>query len=80
MLVIIPLASGHDHRRSIGRRTRAQSCAASAELTPCDHVVTIVAVMPKPRRGDVISLVIDDLAFGGEGVGRLDGYVVFVRE
>ena len=36
--------------------------------------------MPKPRRGDVISLAIDDLAFGGEGVGRLDGYVVFVRE
>jgi len=36
--------------------------------------------MAKPRRGDVISLVIDDLAFGGEGVGRADGYVVFVRE
>jgi 23S rRNA (uracil1939-C5)-methyltransferase len=36
--------------------------------------------MPKPRRGDVIDLAIDDLAFGGEGVGRLDGYVVFVRE
>lgn len=35
--------------------------------------------MPKPRRGDVIDLVIDDLAFGGEGVGRVDGYVVFVR-
>src|SRR3989441_7615558 len=25
------------------------------------------------------SLVIDDLAFGGEGVGRVSGYVVFVR-
>jgi 23S rRNA (uracil1939-C5)-methyltransferase len=36
--------------------------------------------MPKPRRGDVITLTIDDLAFGGEGVGRADGYVVFVRE
>jgi 23S rRNA (uracil1939-C5)-methyltransferase len=36
--------------------------------------------MPKPRRGDVIELTIDDLAFGGEGVGRVDGYVVFVRE
>lgn len=35
--------------------------------------------MPKPRRGDVIGVVIDDLAFGGEGVGRSDGYVVFVR-
>jgi 23S rRNA (uracil1939-C5)-methyltransferase len=36
--------------------------------------------MPKPRRGDVITLTVDDLAFGGEGVGRADGYVVFVRE
>jgi len=35
--------------------------------------------MPKPRRGDVVELVVDDLAFGGDGVGRLDGYVVFVR-
>ena len=35
--------------------------------------------MGKPRRGDTISVSIDDLAFGGEGVGRVDGYVVFVR-
>jgi 23S rRNA (uracil1939-C5)-methyltransferase len=35
--------------------------------------------MAKPRRGDTISVCIDDLAFGGEGVGRVDGYVVFVR-
>jgi 23S rRNA (uracil1939-C5)-methyltransferase len=35
--------------------------------------------MTKPRRGDVLSLGIDDLAFGGEGVGRANGYVVFVR-
>ncbi|HET7874857.1 MAG TPA: 23S rRNA (uracil(1939)-C(5))-methyltransferase RlmD [Methylomirabilota bacterium] len=35
--------------------------------------------MPRPKRGDVLSLTIDDLAFGGEGVGRADGYVVFVR-
>jgi 23S rRNA (uracil1939-C5)-methyltransferase len=35
--------------------------------------------MAKPRRGDTIELTIDDLAFGGEGVGRLDGYVMFVR-
>jgi 23S rRNA (uracil1939-C5)-methyltransferase len=33
----------------------------------------------KPRRGDTLELVVDDLAFGGEGVGRVDGYVVFVR-
>ncbi len=35
--------------------------------------------MATPRRGDSLELSIDDLAFGGEGVGRVDGYVVFVR-
>ena len=35
--------------------------------------------MAKPRRGDVLDLTIDDLAFGGEGVGRIQGYVIFVR-
>ncbi len=35
--------------------------------------------MAKVRRGDTLELTIDDLAFGGEGVGRVDGYVVFVR-
>jgi 23S rRNA (uracil1939-C5)-methyltransferase len=34
--------------------------------------------MTRPRRGESLSLSIDDLAFGGEGVGRVDGYVVFV--
>lgn len=35
--------------------------------------------MAKPRRGDTIDLVVDDLAFGGDGVGRTEGYVIFVR-
>jgi 23S rRNA (uracil1939-C5)-methyltransferase len=35
--------------------------------------------MARPKRGDVVELLVDDLAFGGEGVGRADGYVVFVR-
>jgi 23S rRNA (uracil1939-C5)-methyltransferase len=34
--------------------------------------------MARARRGDRLSVTIDDLAFGGEGVGRADGYVVFV--
>jgi 23S rRNA (uracil1939-C5)-methyltransferase len=34
--------------------------------------------MARPKRGDTLVLTIDDLAFGGEGVGRADGYVVFV--
>jgi 23S rRNA (uracil1939-C5)-methyltransferase len=33
----------------------------------------------KLRRGDRITIHIDDLAFGGEGVGRAGGYVIFVR-
>lgn len=35
--------------------------------------------MGKPRRGDTLTVSIDDLAFGGDGVGRVNGYVVFVR-
>jgi 23S rRNA (uracil1939-C5)-methyltransferase len=34
--------------------------------------------MARPKRGETVCLTIDDLAFGGEGVGRADGYVVFV--
>ena len=34
--------------------------------------------MARPKRGERLSLTIDDLAFGGEGVGRAEGYVVFV--
>jgi 23S rRNA (uracil1939-C5)-methyltransferase len=32
-----------------------------------------------PRRGDQLDLTIDTLAFGGAGVARHDGYVVFVQ-
>jgi 23S rRNA (uracil1939-C5)-methyltransferase len=32
----------------------------------------------RPRRGDQLQLSVDSLAFGGAGVARLDGYVVFV--
>src|SRR5918999_4316343 len=33
----------------------------------------------RPRRGDELELTIDRLAYGGAGVARYDGYVVFVR-
>src|ERR1700729_124394 len=33
---------------------------------------------PRPQRGDELELTIDTLAFGGAGVARIDGYVVFV--
>ncbi|MGZ5359913.1 MAG: TRAM domain-containing protein, partial [Solirubrobacterales bacterium] len=32
----------------------------------------------KPQRGDELDLTIDTLAYGGAGVARLEGYVVFV--
>ncbi len=32
-----------------------------------------------PRNGDIVDLKIDTLAYGGQGVGRLDDFVVFVR-
>jgi 23S rRNA (uracil1939-C5)-methyltransferase len=32
----------------------------------------------RPARGDELQLVVDALAYGGNGVARLDGYVVFV--
>ncbi|MEO8967407.1 MAG: TRAM domain-containing protein, partial [Solirubrobacteraceae bacterium] len=32
----------------------------------------------RPQRGDELELTIDTLAYGGAGVARTDGYVVFV--
>ncbi|MEA2293167.1 MAG: rRNA (uracil1939-C5)-methyltransferase, partial [Solirubrobacteraceae bacterium] len=32
----------------------------------------------RPRPGTDLELVVDRLAYGGKGVARLDGYVVFV--
>ena len=36
------------------------------------------AVTARPRPGDELELTVDSLAFGGAGVARSDGYVVFV--
>ena len=36
------------------------------------------ALAQRPSRGDVLELTIDSLAHGGNGVARLEGYVVFV--
>jgi len=35
--------------------------------------------MMKPQKGQTIELNIDSLAFGGQGIGRINGYVVFVK-
>src|SRR5947208_11637012 len=50
-----------------------------AKLTGFGPTLIVALSMAKPRRGDTLELAIEDLAFGGEGVGRADGYVVFVR-
>jgi 23S rRNA (uracil1939-C5)-methyltransferase len=38
----------------------------------------MAALAQRPSRGDVLELTIDSLAHGGNGVARLEGYVVFV--
>jgi 23S rRNA (uracil1939-C5)-methyltransferase len=35
---------------------------------------------PRPARGEILELTVDSLAFGGAGVARRDGYVVFVED
>ncbi len=40
---------------------------------------TVPTSQTKPQRGDELELTIDALAFGGAGVARTDGYVVFVQ-
>jgi len=42
-------------------------------------VSTEATTPPRPSRGDELELHIDSLAFGGAGVARLEGYVVFVQ-
>ncbi len=39
---------------------------------------TDATASPRPNRGDELELTIDSLAFGGAGVARTNGYVVFV--
>src|SRR5436305_5336508 len=41
-------------------------------------MTTVPSPPSRPSRGDEIELTIDALAFGGAGVARTDGYVVFV--
>src|SRR5947209_3035687 len=44
-----------------------------------DQIPTADVRLSRPARGDELELTIDSLAFGGAGVARLDGYVVFVQ-
>src|SRR5215210_9283213 len=49
-------------------------------MAPSLRVVTTPpTTTSRPERGAELDLRIDDLAYGGNGVARLEGYVVFVR-
>ena len=50
---------------------REPGVSSPVEATP-------VSQKPAPAIGDIVPLTIHDIAFGGEGVGRLDEFVVFV--
>src|SRR3954454_22480384 len=39
-----------------------------------------VSAASRPQLGAEVEVTIDSLAHGGDGVGRLDGYVLFVRD
>jgi len=41
--------------------------------------VTAPRLRNRPARGDELELSVESLAYGGAGVARLDGYVVFVQ-
>lgn len=47
--------------------------------TPADSSPAAAARPPRPRRGDELEVTIDALAYGGAGVARADGYVLFVQ-
>ena len=60
------------------RGGRAEAQVAPAPCHPRRHVLRGPIAPPAPRRGDELELTVDSLAYGGNGVARRDGYVVFV--
>ena len=66
-------------RRRRGPRRAARRARQDRRWTPCHpHISMSSATFTRPSRGDVLELTIDSLAHGGNGVARLEGYVVFV--
>jgi 23S rRNA (uracil1939-C5)-methyltransferase len=45
-----------------------------------DNATANATATKRPARGDLLELTVDSLAFGGAGVARLNGYVVFVQD
>src|SRR5437660_563933 len=54
------------------------STGCHARCVP-DQAATTDTRPIRPARGEELELTVDSLAFGGAGVARLDGYVVFVQ-
>src|SRR5580704_71377 len=76
-MILDRLSGRHIQRvRNTARAARARGEPGQIDSNRTD--IYSVATMARPKRGEILSLTIDDLAFGGEGVGRADGYVVFV--
>ena len=78
-----PLGTAHgvDDRRAGGRRRSRQrrhraGAPRAARERPGERVHWLT--MP-PRPGDTVELDVTTLAYGGQGVARLDEFVVFVR-
>ena len=66
-------------RRRRGPRRAGRPAHQGGRWTPCHpHISMSSATFTRPSRGDVLELTIDSLAHGGNGVARLEGYVVFV--
>ena len=66
-----------DHeRRNANRKSVLHAIDALLKASTVSHGAQ---PQPRPLRGAELDLRIDALAFGGNGVARLDGYVVFVH-
>jgi 23S rRNA (uracil1939-C5)-methyltransferase len=57
----------------------AEATKHTAEGTPDPEATQLPARATRPARGDQLELTVDSLAYGGAGVARSDGYVVFVH-
>src|SRR6188474_1589600 len=70
--------------RTASRSSRPSSRSSSSPAAPRPPVIlggvssSAAPSFSRPRRGDELELTIDSLAYGGNGVARRDGYVVFV--
>src|SRR5205823_11101908 len=67
-------------RAKAGSRASAPRSRSTASSRACRSSVCSLGRMPPPvSRDEELELEIDSLAYGGNGVARLDGFVVFVR-